>query len=143
MVEVLTSYLNPCDQGERLRALVELVPSGPSEAIPQTPGRICRRLDEGKIAELVAAYEAGLPIKDIVERFQVDQRTIQKYVRRQGLPRRVRHLTAEEVEEAVQFYAEGRSVEFIANHLGVSSSAVRRRLSVAGVTLRPRGRPSR
>ena len=142
-MEVLTSYLNPCDQGERLRTLVELVPSGPSEAIPQTQTRVCRRLDEDKVTALAAAYAAGEPIKDIVDRFQVDQRTVQKYVRRQGLPRRVQHLTAEEVEKAVQIYAEGRSVEFIAIHLGVSGSAIRRRLAAAGVTMRPRGRPSR
>ena len=117
-----------------------MVPAGPSEAIPQTKTRVCRRPDEDKIAELVAAYAAGEPFKVIIERFQVDQRTVQKYVRRQGLPRRVRHLTPEEVAEAVQLYAEGRSVQFIASHLGVSGTAIRRRLVAAGVTMRPRGR---
>jgi DNA-binding NarL/FixJ family response regulator len=47
------------------------------------------------------------------------------------------------IEEVIRLYQAGRSVDWIAERLDVSSSTVRRTLVRAGVPIRPRGRPRR
>ena len=36
-MEVMGRYLNPSDQGERLRQVLEIVPKGPRTPIPRIP----------------------------------------------------------------------------------------------------------
>jgi DNA-directed RNA polymerase specialized sigma24 family protein len=36
-VEVLVRYSNPCDQGERIQNLLEMVPAGPKQDKVRTP----------------------------------------------------------------------------------------------------------
>jgi len=43
-VEVLGRYSNHSEQGERIHAVLELVPAGPSDPIPRTTRRVCRQL---------------------------------------------------------------------------------------------------
>jgi len=66
---VLGRYSNHSEQGERIAAMLELVASGPSGPVPRTTKRVCRRLTEAEIADLVACYAGGLPIDRLVERF--------------------------------------------------------------------------
>jgi hypothetical protein len=63
-VEVMGRYLNPSDQGERLREILETVPSGPQIAIPRTPKQVHRRLQPGQVDEIVDLYLAGATLKD-------------------------------------------------------------------------------
>lgn len=92
---------------------------------------------------MVAGYAAGASIPDLVERFQVDQTTVQKYVRKAGLPRRTSRVPPSKIEEVTRLYRAGRSMEWIAKELDVSDSTVRRTLVRAGVPIRGRGRPRR
>jgi DNA-directed RNA polymerase specialized sigma24 family protein len=91
----------------------------------------------------VASYTAGAHIPNLVERFQADQTTIQKYVRRAGLPRRIRRVPPTKVEEVIRLYCSGNSVDAIAERLEVAPTTVRRTLAKASVPLRRRRRPSK
>jgi len=81
-------------------------------------------LDEAEIAELAAGYAVGVPIAQLVEQFQIDQTTVQKYVRQRGLPRRSGRLGPHQLDDAVRHYQAGRSVEFVAHELGRRHSPV-------------------
>ena len=58
-VEVMGRYLNHSDQGECLRSLLEIVPSGSKTAKTRTPRRVCRRLEPSKVEELIRATPMG------------------------------------------------------------------------------------
>jgi DNA-directed RNA polymerase specialized sigma24 family protein len=118
-----------------------MVPSDQPAPGPRTKRRLCRRLTDVEVAALVAGYVAGLPIDELVEEFQVDQTTVQKYVRQNGVARRSERLGSRQREEAVSLYLAGRSTASIAGELRVGATTVRRALVGAGVVLRQRGRP--
>jgi transposase-like protein len=137
-VEVMGRYLNHSDQGECLRTLLAMVPSGSKTAKTRTPRRVCRRLEPSKVEELIQGYSDGAPVDELAGRFQVDQSTVQKHARRHGLPRRSPRLGPNQTEEAITLYTEGQSLLKLANHFGVASDTVARALRRAGITLRPR-----
>lgn len=141
MVELLGRYANLSYQGKRLRALLEMDLPEPAASSPRTPKRVCRQLTQAEVAELVASYAAGVPVDELVERFHVDQTTVQKYVRQQGLPRRIRRVAPSQVDEVIRMYGRGKSVESIAKRFNVGATTVRRVLVREGVTMRRRGRP--
>ena len=143
VVEVLGRYSNLLDQGELIRGLLNVVPKRSPEPFPAPPKRVIHRLSQAEIEAMVADYAAGIRIPDLVERFQVDQTTVQKYVRKAGLPRRSGRVTPNKIEEVISLYRTGRSVDWIAERLDVSDSTVRRTLVRAGVPIRRRGRPRR
>ena len=136
MVQVLERYSNSSEQGERLHTLVELFRERAQRPRARTARRVCRRLSEAEVAELVKAYADGEPIHAIIDRFHVDQTTVQKHVRAAGLPRRVTRITADQTELCVELYQDGRSMCSIAIQLGVGDGTVRRALVKAGVELR-------
>jgi DNA-directed RNA polymerase specialized sigma24 family protein len=125
-------YLNHSDQGECLRNLLEMVPSGSKTAKTRTPRRVCRRLDPSKVEELIQGYSDGIPVDELAGRFQVDQSTVH------GLPRRAPRLGPNQTEEAARLYLAGQSLAKLGNHFGVATDTVALALRRAGVTLRPR-----
>jgi predicted transcriptional regulator len=139
---MLGRYSHLCEQGERLKALLEMVPQGSTETFPRTPKRVMHRLKVAEVEALVAGYASGVGITELVEQFQVDQSTVQKYVRPAGLPRRSQRVPPTKVDEVVLLYGAGHSVESIAEKLEVAPTTVRRALTRAEVALRRRGRPS-
>jgi hypothetical protein len=137
-VEVLGRYSNLVDQGERVSYLLQIVPSGPSEAKTRTPKRVCRRLDPAQVEQLVARYAEGVPVADLAATFGIDQWTVQKYARRHGLPRRSPRLGPVQTAEATRLYLAGQSLAKLSDHFGVATDTVAAALRRAGVTLRPR-----
>jgi DNA-directed RNA polymerase specialized sigma24 family protein len=137
-VEVLGRSLNHSDQGECLRNLVEMVPTGVGSAKTRIPRRVCRRLDPAKVEELITSYSERMPVDELAIRFGVDQSTVQKHARRKGLPRRSPRLGPNQTEEAVRLYLAGQSLAKLAKHFGVATDTVALALRRAGVTLRPR-----
>lgn len=103
-----------------------------------------RRLESEEVAGLVAAYRKGVPVDELAASFRINRTTVLGHVRRHGIPKRDRRaLQQEDVDRAVKLYREGRSAELVAADLHVAASTVRRALTDAGVTLRPKGRPRR
>lgn len=135
---MLGRYLNHSEQGERLKEILEIAPSGVPAPILRTRKRVCKRLDAARVAELVEDYAEGLPIDKLVAKFQIDQSTVQKHVREHGLPRRSPRLGQRQVEEAAQLYQAGQSLAKLSKHFGVATDTVALALRRAGVTLRPR-----
>ena len=137
-VEVMGRYLNHSDQGECLRNLLEMVPSGSKTAKTRTPRRVCRRLEPSKVQELIQGYADAVPVDHLATQFGVDQSTVQKHARRHDLPRRSPRLGPNQSAEAAQLYLEGQSLAKLAMHFGVATDTVALALRRAGVTLRPR-----
>jgi hypothetical protein len=113
---MLGRYSNQSDQGLRLQALLDLVPTRSSGPDLRTAKRICKRLTEVEVEELVSNHAVGIPIDQLVERFQVHQTTVQKYVRLHWLPRRSAEIGSKQLE-SIRLYRAGRSVESIAAEL--------------------------
>ena len=135
---MLGRYLNRSEQGERIREVIQIVPSGPSQAVPRTPKRVIRRLDATRMAELVQGYLDGVPVDELAVRFNVNPSTVQKHVRSQGLPRRSPRLGPTHIEDAAQLYLGGESLLTLGKRYGIGKDAVARSLRKAGVKLRRR-----
>jgi DNA-binding CsgD family transcriptional regulator len=134
-------WLNRSDQGERLQALVDMVPSGPIEPKVRTSKQRVRPLDPAVAAELVAGYQAGATVYQLADQFHIHRDTVTKHLKRAQIPRRNRPLTRDQVKRAMDLYAAGQSLARIAPKLGCQPSTVWSSLRKAGVQLRdPQGR---
>jgi hypothetical protein len=131
-------YSNLCDQGERLRELLEMTPKGPSGAFPRTTRQVQRRLRGPEIKELVAGYEAGATVYELAGQFGVHRNTVSASLKRQGVGLRFRSLSSTQVAEATQFYHEGLSLLKVGERLGCGAECVRQALMKAGIEIRPR-----
>lgn len=110
---------------------------------PEPPPSLLRHLNDEECLEIVEAYEAGASQLQLAVRFRVHRTTIMRLLEREEVRtrRKVRKLTAVQVEKAVQLYRSGLTLAQIAANFMVGPSTVRRELVKAGVSLRPRGRP--
>src|ERR1700728_1457820 len=138
LVEVMGRYSNLCDQGERLRELLEMVPKGPSEPIPRTIRQTQRRLRGSEIDELVAAYQAGATVYELAARFRMHRVTVSAVLKRKGVALRAQPLSPNQIATATQFYHEGLSLLKVGERVGCGAECVRQALMKAGVEVRPR-----
>ena len=98
------------------------------------------RLDEQAVDDLVAAYKAGSPYRELVERFGINESTVVAHLQRRGVERRTfRKLRGGQLEQARDLYESGLSLRAVASELGLSKEAVRSGLVAAGVPIRGRG----
>lgn len=121
-----------------LTTTLERTSPGSQRAALRTPKRVCRRLDRSKVDQLIKGYTEGVPVDELASRFQVDQSTVQRHVRRHDLPRRSPRLGPRQSEEAARQYLAGRSLAKLSEHFGVATDTVALALRRAGVTLRGR-----
>ncbi len=135
-MEVMGRYLNPPDQGERLREILEIVPTGSQADVPRTPKRVFRRLEPNKVAELVRGYVDGLRVDELASEFQINKSTVISHLDRAGVARRWKKLQLVDVEEAERLYATGLSLANVAGRFGVHASTVHSALRKAGVQMR-------
>jgi hypothetical protein len=136
LVEVMGRWSNLSDQGERLQALVEMVPSGPIGPKVRTPKQRIRHLDLAAAAELVAGYEAGATIDQLATQFQIHADTVTRHLKRAQVPRRYRPLTDDQVKTALELCAMGQSLAMVGEQLGCHGNTVRLALIRAGVARR-------
>jgi len=136
LVEVMGRYSNHSDQGERLRAVLEIAPTGLQAAVPRTPKRVFRRLEPNKVAQLVQGYVGGLHIDELASQFQINKSTVIGHLDRAGVARRWRKLQPVDVQEAKRLYASGLSLANVAGRFGVHASTVHSVLRKAGVQMR-------
>ena len=94
------------------------------------------RLDRTAIAQLVARYLGGSPIKDLATEFGVHRTTIATLLRRQRVELRQVGLNERQIEEACRLYRDGCSLAKLAGRFGVDNMTVRRYLTLAGVVMR-------
>jgi hypothetical protein len=136
MVEVMGRYLNPCDQGERLHDLLQIVPSGPKTVNSRTPKAIHRRLRPSQVDELVTGYNAGSTVYQLAELFRINRGTVSKLLEREGVPRRGRPLSPAQIAQAKNLYHTGLSLISVGKRLGCHGSTVHLALRKAGVRMR-------
>jgi site-specific DNA recombinase len=134
-VDLLGAYSNHSEQGERLRGLLKMVPSGPPEAVPRTIRRQ-RRLSQEQVHELIDSYRLGICVNDLAAQFEIHRSTVFDHVNRAGIRRRYPAIGPREVEEAAELYRTGQSLRAIGIHFGVHASTVGQYLVRAGIKLR-------
>jgi hypothetical protein len=76
---------------------------GKSKPEMRTTKRVCRRLSDFEVAELLAGDAAGVPIDQLTAKLKVNQTTVQKFARRNGLPRRSARLGPLQQQEVAPF----------------------------------------
>jgi len=91
-------------------------------------------------AELIARYEAGATIRELVAWSGAHRQTVVRHLVRAGVELRSLGLTAEQAKAAGELYRDGLTLVEIAGRLRVAASTVGRSLRGQGVALRPAGR---
>ena len=137
-MEVMGRYSNPCDQGERLRELLEMAPSGPPQPISRTRRQVQRRLREPEIKAVLASYLAGATVYELADQHGIHRHTVSEILERHGVVRRYQKLSVELVETASVLYQGGLSLTKIGVQLGLSAETVRQALMRAGLQIRSR-----
>lgn len=107
------------------------------------PAKSQTRLTPAKRAELVAAYQAGEPVRAIAARFGVHRGTVSEFVRQAGVPARERGLDAAGRARASALYDSGLTLAQVADGVGSSVETVRAAVLAEGGTIRPKGRVPR
>jgi DNA-directed RNA polymerase specialized sigma24 family protein len=138
MVEAMERYLNLSEQGECIRRVLEIVPSGLPNNNPEAPRRFRQTLDPGEIDDLAEAYKAGTSIKDLADRFGIDRSAILKKLQGLDIPRRYPALDPEQCEEVCRLYEGGLNSSEIGQVFDVSADTVLRILRRASVVIRYR-----
>lgn len=90
--------------------------------------------------ELLADYEAGMPVRTIAVKHGVHRGTIPTFVLRSGGKLRSTGLNHERRASAAILYRDGLTLQEVADRLGVDPKTVRNAVVAEGISLRPRGR---
>ncbi len=126
------------NRGERLRWLLEMVPSTPQGSISRTIKQKQRRLRGAEIDKLVAGYLVGATVYELAEQFGVHRSTVSELLERRGVTRRFGPLSPAQVAMATSLYGEGLSLATVGQQLGCHATTVRDALAKVGVEIRPR-----
>ena len=106
----------------------------------KNPAKSQTRLTPDRRAELVADYEAGIPVRAIAAEYGVHRGTIPGLAHRAGAETRHRGLNDVGQAEAASLYLGGMTLAQAARHLDISDESVRRAVLEKGGQIRPRGR---
>lgn len=101
------------------------------------------RLSPERRTELVADYEAGMPVTAIAAKYRVHRGTIPRFVSRAGGRLRTPGLDDDGRRRASDLYEAGLTLAEVAERLAVDPKTVRDAVVGAGIGIRPRGRPAR
>lgn len=107
---------------------------------PRTPHERSKRaktLNATELEQVREGYLAGATSRELGVRFQVNEQTIQRKLRKMDLHIRGHSLNPEETEEAARLYIAGMSAKKIGVQLGYSEGGVRNALVRVGVEIRP------
>ncbi len=108
--------------------------------VAKNPAKSQTRLTIEQRMELVADYEAGMPVRTIAVKYGVHRGTIPAFVQRSGGQLRSTGLNNERRASAAILYRDGHTLQEVADRLGIDPKTVRNAVVAEGVTLRPRGR---
>lgn len=103
--------------------------------------QVQKRLDGQKIAQLVAAHEAGAGVKELGRQFGIHRRTASDILRREGALR-APGIQPDDLPEVVRLYEQGWSLARLGDRFHVAPDTVGRALRAEGVRIRrPGGQP--
>ncbi len=97
---------------------------------------IQRRLKADQAAELVAKYQAGADMRELVEQWGIHRTTVAGHLRRAGVELRRQGLSDEQLSEAMRLYGEGWSLQRLAERYCCDAETVRTYLKQTGVRMR-------
>jgi hypothetical protein len=137
-VEVIGAYSNLSEQGERVKYLLTMMPSGPPEEKKRAPKQVQRRLRPAEIAELVTGYESGLTVYELGNKHRIHRVTVSSLLKREGIPLRGQSLTPEQVIQSISLYVNGLSLKRVADEIGCSDSTIWNALRARGIMIRTR-----
>jgi hypothetical protein len=135
-VEALGRYSNLCDQAERLRNLLEIVPEGPREVNLRTSKQVQHRLEPTEVDRLKRAYGSGATLRELAQEFRIHRHTAADLLERVGVARRGKGPKAKEMNRAIRMYEAGESTATVGQRLGYAADTIRNRLLSAGVQMR-------
>lgn len=95
-----------------------------------------KRLTSIEGDELVQAYESGLTVYELADRFGCHRTTVSGALKSHGVRMRRLPLTEEQTEEAVRLYDSGLSLAKVGERVGANAETVRQRLLERGIVLR-------
>ncbi|WP_164515408.1 hypothetical protein [Microbacterium sp. 10M-3C3] len=88
--------------------------------------------------EIVKLYEGGMRVADIAREIGTTEWTIHHRLKRLGVERRPRGMSACEVDEARQLYESGESLRKLSLKFGFNDKTIKKALLAAQVQLRKR-----
>ena len=94
------------------------------------------RLGREEVAQLLADYQAGQPSTALMRTYGLSKGAVLRLLEVNGIPRRRRGLSDQQVKDAVQLYRQGGSLTAIGDYFGKDHSVVRNALKRADVTFR-------
>ncbi|WP_442921868.1 helix-turn-helix domain-containing protein [Microbacterium sp. CH12i] len=112
-------------------------------AVAKNPTKSQTRLTPERRAELVADYEAGMPVRMIAAKYAVHRGTVPTLVTKEGARLRTSGLGLTGRGRAASLYAEGLTLQEVAKRLGVDEKTVRNAVVEERGQIRPRGRRPR
>jgi hypothetical protein len=116
---------------------VDVVPPV-SSRLPRQRQRAEDRLGPDGVARLVADFQAGRSTKWLQRTYGLSQGAVLRLLEVNGVPRRQRGLSTEQVQEAVRLYAQGWLLTNIGDHFGKDHTVVRNALIRSGIGIRQR-----
>jgi DNA-binding CsgD family transcriptional regulator len=132
-------YYNTKVQVSALKSLLQKLPKpdAPIKASPRRrkPGR-ARQLDDKQVRRLIAGYEDGATVYELGDEFGINRRTVSAILHRNGVEKRRRGLSLEQIDKAGQLYEAGWSLAWISDQMGVDPTTVLNRLRERGVRMR-------
>jgi hypothetical protein len=100
------------------------------------------KLTPPQLADIISAYQGGVPVEEITTRFAVDSAAVYYHLRKQGIPLRGRLGAQGELSpvDAAVAYQAGTGLLVAAKACGMGSRAFRAYLVRAGIQLHPSGK---
>jgi len=136
-VELVGSYYNHNRNTQKWQELLDMQPASRTEK-PARKRKHQVRLRADQLETFKRNYQAGLPIKELADKYQINRATVYQHISRLRLPRRYPRVSPAQVAEAAGLYQSGWSLATLGDRFGVAQDTVALALTKAGVTLRPR-----
>lgn len=124
--------MNTDSLGREIQGKAELAPIVLAGTPPK--GRTSKNLPKAVVFEIITAYEAGRPLKEIAGRYGVSRQCIANIASRRGLTLR-KHTRLLNDQDIANAYLRGRPIASIAGRFGCTVGCVYYALKRAGVKL--------
>lgn len=137
-VEVEGRYSKPSEQGERIQALLKIVPNGTRSVNDRIARQVQHRLRPTQVEKLLADYRAGVGVNELATKYEVHRGTVGEILDRHGVARRNRGIAPDQIAGAIADYQSGASLAALGAKYSVHPATVAAALRRAGVNVRPR-----
>jgi DNA-directed RNA polymerase specialized sigma24 family protein len=125
---------------KQLLAAWRLLPADAAPPVSSRPARQRQRAEDrlgpDGVAQLVADYQTDRSTKWLQRSYSLSQGAVLRLLDVNGVPRRQRGLSEEQVQEAIRLYGQGWSLTRIGDRFGKDHTVVKNALKRVGVRLR-------